>query len=188
MSRSTGSRTYRICSIGLMIAVTFVSNYIQIPFLASRIHIGNAFCVLCGMLFGPAVGFLTAGLGNALFDLLNGWAIESWATFITKGCIALVSAAVVGRSLQGPRPDRKARIRLWGAAAAGALTYVILYILKCWLIDPILYAFPREQIWLIVTGKLPASLLNAAFATVAAPVLMNALYIPLHKLGILKRD
>ena len=188
MTRSTNNRTYRICCVGLMIAVTFVANYIQIPFLASRIHIGNAFCVLSGMLLGPVLGFLTAGLGNGLFDLMNGWAVECWVTFITKGCIALVSALVIGRALHGSKLEKKDQLRLWLAAAAGALVYVVLYLMKCWLIDPILYAFPREQIGLIIAGKLIPSLLNAAFAILAAPILMNALYIPLHRLGILKRN
>ena len=36
-------------------------------------------------------------------------------------------------------------------------------------------------------SKLPASLINAVFATAAAPVMMNALHIPLHKLGVFKK-
>ena len=34
-------------------------------------------------------------------------------------------------------------------------------------------------------SKLPASLINAVFATVVAPVLMNALHHPLHRMGVL---
>lgn len=186
MNNRSLDRTYRLCCIGLMTALAFAANYIQIPFLASRIHTGNAICALCGMILGPLIGFLTAGLGNCLFDVLNGWAIECWVTFITKGCIALVTALVLGGTLKGEKLSGKGHARIWISAAAGALTYVLLYVLKSWLLDPVLYAYPREQIGLIVAGKLPASLLNAAFAAVAAPVLMTALIPPLRSLGVLK--
>ena len=42
--------------------------------------------------------------------------------------------------------------------------------------------------WMISRSrrKLPASLINALFATIVGPLLMNALHHPLHKLGVLR--
>ena len=51
-----------------MAALACVSNFISIATPASRIHIGNAVCVLCGLILGPAYGFFAAGVGNAIFD------------------------------------------------------------------------------------------------------------------------
>ena len=42
-----------------------------------------------------------------------------------------------------------------------------------------------EATFASMASKLPASLINAVFATIAAPILMNALHLPLHKMGIL---
>ena len=61
-------KTFYICLTGLMAALACVSNYISIATPASRIHIGNAVCVLSGLLLGPLYGFFAAAIGNGLFD------------------------------------------------------------------------------------------------------------------------
>ena len=67
------SKTFRICFIGLMAAIVFVVNYLRIPFMGTQLHMTNALCVLCGLLFGPGAGFLAAGLGSGLYDIVAGW-------------------------------------------------------------------------------------------------------------------
>ena len=81
--------TRMLCTAGLMAALACVSNFISIATPASRIHIGNAFCVLCGLILGPAYGFFAAGVGNAIFDIIGGYGMEFIITFINKGAIAL---------------------------------------------------------------------------------------------------
>ena len=64
--------TYNLAAIGLMAAVEFVSNYFSIPLGdVSRIHLGNVFCVLAGLMLGPVRGGLCAGLGAFFYDLTN---------------------------------------------------------------------------------------------------------------------
>ena len=70
------------------------SNFISIATPASRIHIGNAVCVLCGLILGPAYGFFAAGVGNAIFDIIGGYGMEFVITFINKGAIALVTGLI----------------------------------------------------------------------------------------------
>ena len=65
-------KTFYICLTGLMAALACVSNYISIATPASRIHIGNAVCVLSGLLLGPLYGFFAAAIGNGLFDIIGG--------------------------------------------------------------------------------------------------------------------
>ena len=69
-------KTFYICLTGLMAALACVSNYISIATPASRIHIGNAVCVLSGLLLGPLYGFFAAAIGNGLFDIIGGYGME----------------------------------------------------------------------------------------------------------------
>ena len=62
--RSNRNDTFRLCFIGLMAAIVFVVNYLRIPFMGTQLHMTNALCVLCGLLFGPSAGFLAAGIGS----------------------------------------------------------------------------------------------------------------------------
>ena len=80
-------KTRMLCTAGLMAALACVSNFISIATPASRIHIGNAVCVLCGLILGPAYGFFAAGVGNAIFDIIGGYGMEFVITFINKGAI-----------------------------------------------------------------------------------------------------
>ena len=57
-------KTRMLCTAGLMAALACVSNFISIATPASRIHIGNAVCVLSGLLLGPLYGFFAAAIGN----------------------------------------------------------------------------------------------------------------------------
>ena len=107
-------KTRMLCTAGLMAALACVSNFISIATPASRIHIGNAVCVLCGLILGPAYGFFAAGVGNAIFDIIGGYGMEFVITFINKGAIALVTGLIAYKAAgknprgQGSRPrDRR---------------------------------------------------------------------------------
>lgn len=53
----------RLAVTGLLSALVFVFSWIQIPIgEVARIHLGNVFCALSGLLFGP----LTGGLASRL--------------------------------------------------------------------------------------------------------------------------
>ena len=88
------NKTFKICFIGLMAAIVFVVNYFRIPFMGTQLHMTNALCVLCGLLFGPSAGFLAAGIGSGLYDIVAGWGAECVITFINKGAIALVAGLI----------------------------------------------------------------------------------------------
>ena len=49
------------------------------PTVYNRIHIGNAVCVLCGLILGPAYGFFAAGVGNAslISSAATAWSLSS---------------------------------------------------------------------------------------------------------------
>ena len=87
MSATTNkSHVYWISAVGLMSAVAFVSNFLSIPIGdVSRVHFGNVFCVLSGLLLGPLGGGLCGGIGAFLYDFTNPlYADEAVITFCMK--------------------------------------------------------------------------------------------------------
>lgn len=72
-----------LCCIGTMIHVPtgITSGYV---------HLGDAMVLFSGIILGPVYGGLAAGLGSALADLINGYAIFVPGTFIIKGLCAIV--------------------------------------------------------------------------------------------------
>lgn len=56
------------------------------------IHLGDGFVLLCGILFGPLYGALSAGIGSMFADLFSGYASFAPATFVVKAGTALIAA------------------------------------------------------------------------------------------------
>ncbi len=182
------NNTYLLTCCGLMTALAFAANYLRFPLLGSQITVSNTLCALCGMILGPWTGFVTAGLGNFMYDLIAGYGAEGLITLGSKGAVALVTGLICHRTLCRKKLENRDRIRLFAGAAAGALAYVALYMLKTFVMGLTVRGLTMEATFLSMGSKLPASLINAVFATVAAPALMNALHMPLHQLGVLKES
>ncbi len=65
---------------------------IRIPSpLNGYINLGDCIVLLSGFLLSPLYGFLAAGMGSALADVLSGYVIYAPATFVIKGLMALVA-------------------------------------------------------------------------------------------------
>ena len=178
--------TYLLTSYGLMTALAFVSNYIRFPLLGSQVTVSNSICVLCGMILGPWAGFVTAGIGAFLYDLIAGYGIEGLITLVSKGAIGMVAGIVCHHSLKKAQLTKKDSFRMFAGAALAALTYVVLYMLKTFVMGLTVKGLTMEATLVSMGSKLPASLINAVFATVAAPLLMTAVHYPLWRQGILK--
>ena len=185
--RSSSSRTVRLCLIGMMAAVACVSNYISIPFFASRFHVGNAVCVLCGLLLGPVAGFFAAGVGNGLFDIVGGYGLEFIITFINKGAIALVTGLVAYKTASKSRLVRSDYVRIVLGSVLGALAYVALYMLKTFVFGQLVDGLTLSAVTAKMLTKLPGSLMNAVFAFIVAPILLGALKPALKKAGLYEK-
>ncbi len=69
----------------LFIALCFAGTSIAIPFGASKVHLGNFFCILAGLLCGPLVGGIAGSVGMGLSDLMLGYAwTTTGRTFVLK--------------------------------------------------------------------------------------------------------
>ncbi len=167
--------TRKIVMTGLMAALVFVGSYLRIRVPAdivgtSSFHLGNIFCALSGILLGPWMGALAAGIGSALFDIMDPIYIsECWITFLTKGLYGLAAGLVVGKS--------------WGygkallASVTGAVTYALVYLAKNFFYNGLLlHDLTAEASLLAVISKLPATVFNAVVAIICAPLLAVAIH------------
>lgn len=168
--------TRRIVMAALMAALTVVGSAIRVKIPVdiggtTAFHLGNIMCALSGLLLGPGLGGLAAGLGSAIFDILDPYYIaEAWLTFLMKGAYGFVVGLAAWSGKQR-----------WGYAAAicssacGAVTYALLYLSKTFLTAAIVQGLARDAALIAVIGKIPATIFNAAVAVIFAPILGTAI-------------
>ncbi len=185
--RPSDRRAARISLIGMMAAIVFVGNYLRIPFMDTKLTVANALCVLSGLLFGSGGGFLAAGIGSFLYDIVTGYGAESLITLVSKGAIGLI-AGLVGYSSAHAEAYGKGEIsRVVCAAVLGAFAYVALYMLKTFVFGLTVNGLTLEATGIKMAAKLPGSVINAVFASIAGPVLFSALRPALSHAGLFDR-
>ncbi|MDO4484064.1 MAG: ECF transporter S component [Clostridia bacterium] len=185
MQRSD-NKTLRICFIGIIAAMIMIINYLTpIPFLGTKLRFSNALCALAGLLLGPWTGLVAAGLGSALYDAIAGYTIlEMGITFISKGAIAMVAGLLAAKVIRKQEIAGKDFVWVVISCALGALTNVALYMLKTYLFGLYMKGFTLDATLVDMATKLPGSLINAAFATIVAPIVYQAVRKPLRKIGV----
>ena len=187
MQHSRRNDTFRLCFIGLMAAIVFVVNYFRIPFMGTQLHMTNALCALCGLLFGPGAGFMAAGLGSGLYDIVGGYGAECVITFVNKGMIALVAGLIGFRASRKEPLDTAAHAKIIIGSTLGALTYVALYMLKTTIAGLLIDGLTMDAVQVKLLSKLPGSCMNAVFAAIVAPILYNALRPALKHAGLFEK-
>jgi uncharacterized membrane protein len=87
------TKTKRIVMAALLTALTCVATLIiKIPSpMKGYINLGDCIVLVSGWILSPAWGFLTAGLGSALADVVSGYVFYAPATFLIKGFMAVVA-------------------------------------------------------------------------------------------------
>ena len=164
--------TRRLALLGMMAALVFAGNYARIVMPLSigsqtSFTLANIFCCLSGLIMGP-MGGLASGIGSLLYDLTDPrFVADCWITFITKGAMGFAAGLVVKGAL---KQNKLAYGRALAGAAAGCITYYILYFAKTFFYTGLLkQGLPAPGAWLLVMEKMPASVFNAAVALIAAP-------------------
>ena len=167
--------TKRIAMAGLLAALTAVGSGLRIVIPVSiggnsAFHLGNIFCALSGILLGPGLGGLAAGLGSAIYDMTNPIYIsECWLTFLMKGAYAVA----VGMTFKHLHVGEYLRDLV--STTAGAVTYAVLYLLKSFLKAMIVSGVTAQAAVIATGAKLPATIFNMAVAILIAPVLSIAI-------------
>ena len=163
--------TRRIAMAGLLAALTTVGSALRITIPVtiggtSAFHLGNIFCALSGILLGPGMGSLAAGLGSAIYDMTNPAYIgEAWLTFLLKGAYAL-AAGLCWKHLK-LRPYLRDLL----ATCAGAFTYAVIYLFKTFLTAMIVNGVTAQAAVIAAGAKLPATVFNMSVAIIIAPIL-----------------
>jgi len=177
MHQNQTNPTKKIVLTALLAALTVVGSAIRITIPVdiagtTSFHLGNILCALSGILLGPWYGAAAAGIGSAIYDMLNPLYIsEAWITFVTKGAYGL-AAGIIAHTGRKPWGYGKAVL----ASLAGALTYAALYLAKTYFYSGILLkGLSPEAAALTVVTKLPATVFNAVVAILFAPMLAVAI-------------
>lgn len=188
MKKSSVFSVRSITMIGVLAACVFVlTKFISIPIPTplgkTALSLGNAMCILSSLLFGPIIGGLASGIGNALVDLTDpAWAPEFYITFINKFLMAYTAGVVMHYLKFGSE-----KLRVCLAGLCGTLTYTLLYVTK----NIISGVYIKGFTWPVavietLTVKLPVSLVNGILALVCAALLFFALREPLRRAHIIK--
>ena len=174
--------TKRIAVTALMAALTIVGSAIRITIPVdiagtTSFHLGNIMCALSGILLGPWLGGLAAGLGSFLYDMTNPMYVsEAWITFLMKGAYGLFPGLVMLLW-----KNNWGYIKAGIASASGAVVYAVLYLLKNYYKCVWIKFMPHEAAMLAVAGKVPATIFNAVVAIIFAPSLAVAIRKALEK-------
>lgn len=176
--------TKKIVLAALLAAMTVAGSALRIKVPLSitgfaAFHLGNIICALSGILLGPWLGGLAAGLGSAIYDIMLDpmYISEAWLTFLMKGAYGLVAGAI---AWCGGKNWNYGKATL--AATAGAVTYAVLYLAKSFFYGGMLLGgLSADAAWLVVFEKLTPTFFNAVIAIVCAPLLAVSIRTALNK-------
>ena len=162
-----------IVLVALFAALTFLGTTIKIPIPSGGfIHLGNSILLLAILLIGYKKGALAGGLGFAIFDLLNGFAIEA-PYFILESFIVGGAAALTMRVFNN-KINSIAKILV--VAIATGIMKIIMTQLKNTLI--LMFTGSDFSIAFVAAlTKLPSTLINV-FSTI---IIVTTIYFPLKK-------
>ncbi len=184
MNRSSNT-IYRIAAIGVLSAMVFAANFLSIPIGdITRIHFGNVFCVLSGLLLGPIPGGLCAGLGGFFYDLLNPlYAAEAPITFGMK----FVLGALVGVIAHSGKSYGQNHIKNIIGAVVGSLGYVVVYLLKNFISEYYLIRNPIETVMTKLAIKGASSVINGMTAVIVALIMLPMFLKAMKTSGIYEK-
>ena len=182
MEKKQAISTKKIVLTALMAALTIVGSAIRVTMPidiagTTSFHLGNIMCALSGILLGPWLGGLAAGLGSFLYDMTNPlYVSEAWMTFLMKGAYGLVPGLIM-LLWKNNWNVLKGAI----ATSGGALAYAALYLLKTYYKSVWVKLLTHEAAMVAVVAKIPATVFNAVVAIIFAPILAMAIQKALKK-------
>lgn len=180
--------TLKLAIIGLMAAMVFIATNFRIdiptPLGKTMLHFGNVMCILSGLLFGPLIGGLSSGFGSAMFDLFDPtFAPEAWITFILKFVMSYIAGYIAHSN--GRNGENKMFNTI--AAIVGAISYVILYITKTFIMNYFIIGDKLEAVIAVTITKATVSSVNAIIAFIASLALALAIRPALKAAGIFRK-
>lgn len=179
---------YQLALLGLFAALVFAGSKIEVPIPVaigdvSRIHLGNIFCLLSGFVLGPVYGGLAAGIGSALYDMMNPAYITSAPfTFVFKFALAAVCGLI---AYAGQHKGEHHGLNI-AAAVGGSMTYMALYLGKSF-VQGLLLGSEMGAVLTALATKLVTSSVNAAIAVAVSVPLYTVVRLALKRSHLLEK-
>ncbi len=179
---------YQLALLGLFAALVFAGSKIEVPIPVaigdvSRIHLGNIFCLLSGFVLGPVYGGLAAGIGSALYDMMNPAYITSAPfTFVFKFALAAVCGLI---AYAGQHKGEHHGLNI-AAAVGGSVTYMALYLGKSF-VQGLLLGSEMGAVLTALATKLVTSSVNAAIAVAVSVPLYTVVRLALKRSHLLEK-
>lgn len=175
----TQNKTKKIILAALFAALAYVSIQslhvaIFAPIGAPFFHVGNAVVALAALYLGLGYGTFSGAIGLAIFDLVNGYALEMPLVFLGNVLVAL-TLQLVYRALQRVVCDRLWVITV--AVSSGVLMKLFTDFLKG-LIRALVAGASFEP----AAAAAFTSLLATAINGLGTIILVTLLYLPLKKI------
>lgn len=91
------NKTKNIALSGVLAAAVLLLTMISLPLPSGSgyIHLGDAAVLLCAVLLPVSFGWVAAGCGAALADIILGFAMYAPATFVIKALMALCAGLLI---------------------------------------------------------------------------------------------
>jgi len=113
MTKLDVRKTALVVVMAAVVCVLTAVPRVPVPATGGYVHLGDVGAAFAALAFGPSLGFLIAGGGMAVADVIGGYAIYAPGTFVIHGVQAVVIA------LLGQR--RNAWLMLVATAAGGVV-------------------------------------------------------------------
>lgn len=157
------TKTKKLVTAALFAALACVATMIiKIPSpLKGYLNIGDCIVLLCGWMLSPVYGFVAAGLGSGLADLLSGYLVYAPATFIIKGLMALIACYVfklIHKSLGHNLPAR---------IISGILAEIVM-VLGYYVFEGFMYGFIASAV------NIPANAIQGIVGLILGTILITA--------------
>lgn len=157
------TKTKKLVTAALFAALACVATMIiKFPSpLKGYLNIGDCIVLLCGWMLSPVYGFVAAGLGSGLADLLSGYLVYAPATFIIKGLMALIASytfKLIRKSLGHNLPAR---------IVSGILAEIIM-VLGYYVFEGFMYGFIASAV------NIPANAIQGIVGLILGTILIKA--------------
>ena len=173
---------YTLSAIGVMTAVSFISNFISIPIgTLTRIHMGNVFCPLSGILLGHSTAVWPAALVHSFMisPTRSMWQ-RAPITLFNKFFIGFLAGLI---SHRGGHYGEKASLNFVGALA-GNLAYTALFYLKNFISEYFLLHLEMNTIMANLMVRLTTSALQIPLTLIVTMLLASIFLKAIQKAGI----
>ena len=157
------TKTKKLVTAALFAALACVATMIiKFPSpLKGYLNIGDCIVLLCGWMLSPVYGFVAAGLGSGLADLLSGYLVYAPATFIIKGLMALIACYTFKLIRKSFGHNLPARI------VSGILAEIIM-VLGYYVFEGFMYGFIASAV------NIPANAIQGIVGLILGTILIKA--------------